>query len=353
MENVQTTSSHKTCDCRLPTIGKTFQLMKTMSSDQFSAFKDVYCKYAQTPMIQAINKNYFPAFVEYKIDPSTWMDRTMRLIEIGARVTIEKLTLLYGEEEGMIRWNSYCQKQSISNTFDYKREVYGFTEEDFKQYNMSRSVTLENMIKRHGEELGTLKFQEYCERQRYAGCSLEYYVDKLGKEAGELEWDRVCKSKAFTLENMIKRHGEVEGLARFLNHIESRPYQQSKIANQFFGSLLEAIPELSKFKTYHGEREFGIMSPNGYYKFDFTILELDLMVEFNGDYWHRNPKKYDSNYFERGLYSYEVWERDQLKIEAANRRGFDVLVVWESDYLESPIEQIQSISNIINERLNP
>ena len=37
-------------------------------------------------------------------------------------LTLENMIKKYGEMEGKIRWDSYCKKQSISNTFEYKKE---------------------------------------------------------------------------------------------------------------------------------------------------------------------------------------------------------------------------------------
>ena len=57
------------------------------------------------------------------------------------------------------------------------------TEEEFKEYNKSRSSTKELFIKRHGKEVGTKMWEEYCERQRYT-TSLEYFIKEYGEEDG-------------------------------------------------------------------------------------------------------------------------------------------------------------------------
>lgn len=64
--------------------------------------------------------------------------------------TKENFILKYGEQQGLIRWNNYCDKQRYSNTFQYKQQKLNWTKQQFTQYNKSRAVTLENLIAKHG-----------------------------------------------------------------------------------------------------------------------------------------------------------------------------------------------------------
>ena len=71
--------------------------------------------------------------------------------------------------------------------------------------------------------------------------------------------------------------------------------------------------------------------------YDVFIKEKNLIVEFNGDYWHLNPTIYDKNHYDksRNVYSYEIWNRDEEKINNAKKFGYNVLVVWEKDWNNS------------------
>jgi G:T-mismatch repair DNA endonuclease (very short patch repair protein) len=68
--------------------------------------------------------------------------------------------------------------------------------------------------------------------------------------------------------------------------------------------------------------------------FDFYLPELNLLVEFNGDYWHCNPKIYKHDYFNKKLLktAKEIWEKDFNKVYLAESRGYFCEVIWESDY---------------------
>jgi very-short-patch-repair endonuclease len=67
---------------------------------------------------------------------------------------------------------------------------------------------------------------------------------------------------------------------------------------------------------------------------DIYIPSLNLIIEYNGDYWHCNPKKYDSNYFnkKKNKYAWEIWEYDKNKLELIKNNGYNLEVIWERDF---------------------
>lgn len=68
--------------------------------------------------------------------------------------------------------------------------------------------------------------------------------------------------------------------------------------------------------------------------FDIYIPKFNLLIEYNGDYWHCNPKKYESNYFnhKKNKLAKEIWEYDRNKVYLALKYDYHCEVVWESDY---------------------
>jgi hypothetical protein len=68
--------------------------------------------------------------------------------------------------------------------------------------------------------------------------------------------------------------------------------------------------------------------------FDVYIPIFNLLVEYNGDYWHCNPKKYDKNYLniKKNKTAKEIWEYDKNKLYLAKNNGYNCEVIWESDY---------------------
>jgi G:T-mismatch repair DNA endonuclease (very short patch repair protein) len=69
---------------------------------------------------------------------------------------------------------------------------------------------------------------------------------------------------------------------------------------------------------------------------DMYIPKLNLIIEYNGDYWHCNPKKYKPNYFHqvKNKTAKELWEYDKNKIDLIKEKGYYLEVIWESELKE-------------------
>ena len=235
----------------------------------------------------------------------------------------------HGPEEGQKRWDAYCQKQSITNTFEYKQEKYGWTEEEFKEYNNSRAVTLNNCIKRHGIKEGTKIFKDYCKRQAYAGNTLEYFIKKLGEKEGNLKYAEICKAK----------------LSNFGGF--------SKISQKIFTKLDKLLEKYNLTTFYKNKnREFSITFDKTYF-IDYYIDELKLAIEFNGDYWHANPLFYKPGTQiifpgNVNILVDSIWIRDKKREEDLSKNGYTMITVWESEGIENSVEYL---FNIIEEKL--
>ena len=68
--------------------------------------------------------------------------------------------------------------------------------------------------------------------------------------------------------------------------------------------------------------------------FDMYILELNLLVEFNGTYWHADPRKYIANQTigQKKIKVHEIWKRDNIKLALAEKHGYIVKVIWQLDW---------------------
>lgn len=63
---------------------------------------------------------------------------------------------------------------------------------------------------------------------------------------------------------------------------------------------------------------------NNYNKFAF---------EYNGSYYHCNPKKYTNHYIgPHNKNSKMVWEHDEEKYKTYNKNGYTVVVIWDDDF---------------------
>lgn len=83
---------------------------------------------------------------------------------------------------------------------------------------------------------------------------------------------------------------------------------------------------------------------------DIVNCETKRAIEFNGDYWHCNPETYKCEYmhpvFKRT--AEWIWEKDKNKIEKAKALGYDILVVWESEWKKDKIICFNKCKDFLN-----
>jgi hypothetical protein len=116
---------------------------------------------------------------------------------------------------------------------------------------------------------------------------------------------------------------------KFLHRIKNNPIvYQSRSKNEKF--IYEQIKKIFVNATHSK-----VIKP---YICDIFIPELNLIIEYNGDYWHCNPNKYNSDYYHKikNKTAKEIWEYDNTKIDLIKNKGYNLEIMWESDYNKSP-----------------
>ena len=248
-------------------------------------------------------------------------------------VTKENLIKRYGEEEGLKRWKSYCERQSKTNTFEYKKEKYGWTKEQFDEYNASRAVTKENLIKRYGEEEGLKRWDAYIERQKETK-SFEYMCEKYGKDKAV----EINGMKALTLDNFVRKYGEEVGKIKYDEYIKTNNDFYSNISQDLFNKI-DIIFAMKGYKTYYATKntEYTVPYKKSCICLDYYIEELKTCIEFNGTVFHADPRYYKEddrpNPFDQSLTSKDIWAHDKERYDyLLKEHGIKTIVVWEEDY---------------------
>lgn len=68
------------------------------------------------------------------------------------------------------------------------------------------------------------------------------------------------------------------------------------------------------------------------FRYDFYLPKYNIIIEYNGDYWHINPEIYDNTKIVDGKSAFDIWEKDRQKKEAAELSGYKFYTIWEKDY---------------------
>ena len=194
------------------------------------------------------------------------------------------------------------------------------------------------MLNEHLTKINTIM----SDKSKQVKC-VEYWLSKgyNEEEAKQL----ISKSqKTFSLEACIKKYGLEEGIKRFEKRQDKwlRSLRQnfskygdgrsnsSEFAYDIIGCICKRICINRPLKEKYMTDKDG-----NHYAYDFCHNKK--IIEFNGDYWHMNPKIYKANEINKTkkLTAQEVWDFDKRKMECAEEHGYKVLYIWESEYNES------------------
>lgn len=262
-------------------------------------------------------------------------------------MTKNKMVEKYGEDIGLKKWEDYCKRQSETNTFEYKQKTYGWTKEEFDDYNKSRSVTLKNLIRRHGKEKGRKMWDDYCKKQSLTK-SWDYMVEKYGIDKAR----EINKSKTPCLENFVRKYGSQKGYNKFLNYIQSNQRGYSKISQILFQNLDVYLND--KYTTYYFSKngEYAVENPTGVYRLDFYIKELNICIEFNGSCYHGDERLFKDddrpNPFNQQLTAKEMREQDKERyMFLFKEHNIKTFIIWELDFNPEEFDYKKYITDIL------
>ena len=187
--------------------------------------------------------------------------------------------------------------------------------------------------------------------------SFDYVCNKYGKDKAI----EINKSKGITIDNFIKKYGEIEGLKRY-NKVSKRMINfYSKISQKCFAKI-ETILNINNlnYTTYYATEntECGIYlkSINKYIKLDYYIKDLNVCIEFNGTIFHADKRIYNENDkpnpFNKTLTAKNIWEIDEeRKNILLKEHNIKTYIIWENDYING-LDLNEFINNIIKENTN-
>lgn len=314
-------------------------------------------------------------FIYY--DLSNYVGRYRRLIGTNGTSPYTQM-LRYGRY-----WQDVYKKQNIKKTNHFKNTVrywinLGYSQELAKEkVRMIQQLrSAESAKKTKGSSLYTVRSIEYwlnigyteqeakervCKIQTTNGIA--FYKEKYPKNYEEKFKERINKWKTSYNNNNLddinhrKSHSIEGAMARGLDynqaltvrnknieHLRSIRKLPSKISQKFCNMLESKLLG----NCYYSDKNYEKLIAG--YRVDFYHKETNTVVEFYGDFYHRNPALFESNHIAFGTTAKERWDYDKMR-ETKIQQDKNVnrlLIVWESEFRQNPEE---TINNIIKEIL--
>ena len=181
-----------------------------------------------------------------------------------------------------------------------------------KQHIENLKIVAKNRTKEHYEKIANNKERN----EKISKAKKSWWNNKSKKEKSD-----------FIKEKVIPKIIENEGLDNYLNrlrkagikgHNRVRELGKKKISNLFEKTMIEII----KNKGYSCIEQFEI---GGYY-YDSYIPEKNLIIEFDGDYWH--PKTIEDCSNDRLK---NQWKIDRYKDVLAIKNGYNIIRIRETE----------------------
>jgi G:T-mismatch repair DNA endonuclease (very short patch repair protein) len=299
--------------------------------------------------------------------------------------TISNFKKRYGEQWEE-KWINYTNKDSSSKSWALKKANGDTTlaENIFKEKIKKTTITLEFLIKKHGDVDGKLIWNEI--NSRKDASSINYYISKYSNydDAIKLYKENNKKKDCGSLDFFIKSYGE-EGLKKYeekckssdnksldyflkkfdnfdeaySNYLEMQKklkikfLKASKASLSFFEPLYRYLidnnifNEKDIFLGINGINEYFIKTKTNIYFYDFAIKSKKIIIEYNGKAWHPNWEKYDiedciKNFTNKNIDVKKAIEKDKNKINTAIENGFNVLILWEEDSYETNQQKLKT-----------
>jgi very-short-patch-repair endonuclease len=201
-------------------------------------------------------------------------------------------------------------------------------------------------------------------KDRVSPLQKEYYLLRGHSEEDSLKM-LSSRQSTFSLEKCIEKHGKEEGTKVYTDRQNkwqksllengNLKYGFSSISQELFYSIIsEYTNKVDIIDVYFATKngEFRLNRVGGsIWIYDFVDIKRRKIIEYNGDQYHANPSMFSINDtphpFRTGFTSGQIWKKDADKIKVANDNGFEVLVIWDSEYHKNKKETIKKCLNFL------
>jgi hypothetical protein len=284
-------------------------------------------------------------------------------------ITLDKLDIRYEQlcyNVGFKISKEFFEERYVKKEWslpDFQKEiglVYSQTQFLLKYFGIkTRSIKESTSSKKTRE-----KYKETCEA-RYGvdnASKLEDVKEKKKKTSiSNYGVDNIFKDIKFK-NNLNKMMMDKYGQLRITNPAKisvSRKIWFSNLSdeekNKFIERSMKALKSGKGCKSKLESRVKDCLFDNGIsftsqfrikrFLYDFLIGK-NVLLEVNGDFWHANPEKYESNdilsFPVESVVACDIWAKDKRKRKLAESKKYKVIYIWESEI--NPINDKQLFS---------
>jgi hypothetical protein len=355
-------------------VTKTLKMDHKEYYDKYINHRDKSCFFCGSEgLFMSIGKGYRNLCTSQECLKKSFVSHSIEGIMYREMISREEAEIRFDEEnsrqlenrmktfqESRIEDKDWDKKRSRNNKLFWIEK--GLSEEDakIKAYESMKDIHRKTSIKK--------KSNPELYRDKYT-TNIEYYLKKGYSEEESLKL--LTKRQAtFSLEICIEKYGTKDGTNIWIDRQER--WQESlskngnikggysKISQTLFNELVKNYNDVELDNIYYWtkNKEFFIKTEKSFLLYDFTDIKNKKIIEYNGDQYHGNPAIYNDNDLphpynkSKGFTAKCLWEKDKIKVDIAKNKGFDVLIVWESEYKKDREGTIKKCINFLKNEEN-
>ena len=307
--------------------------------------------------------------------------------------------LTHGEENKDFVKCPICGLRAVQFHSPHFQKFHGMTKEEVKKKFPDFKWTCDNFIENNlsGENNPSHSSKvDYSERQKRTPFSIEFYRKKYDSEEkaqkaydefiefhsqNQKKIDSVMYIKHWTnlgyskeearkkvrekcvsngIDYYIKRYGEIEGPEKYYQRMEKWEKSihgkmpgsvYSNMSFEFFTEIVKDREDRERFMFGAKEKIIKDEETHSFfYPVDFFDTVSNKIIEFNGDYWHANPEMFEADdvlSLSRNQIAKNIREKDNIKIQNLEKKGYKVLVIWEREWTKDKKGTIQKCKDFL------
>ena len=181
----------------------------------------------------------------------------------------------------------------------------------------------------------------------FGGATVTEGSRRRMSETQKLLWPEArCHALSAKMRGMAGTPHTPETKAK-MSGIMKRKYREGTVKLRKY-SISQAEQDIAEWLQSHGiEFKPQYHIPGVSFRYDFYIPGENLLIEYQGDYWHANPRRYKPgtllNFWGRtGVKVDDIWQRDAEKKLQAEAAGFQIIHIWEMDFNRDGLDAVMS-----------
>lgn len=161
---------------------------------------------------------------------------------------------------------------------------------------------------------------------------------QLGKIVSEDTKQNISKAKTGKPAWNKDRHGyrsdeslkKSSDITKYLHHIGTYPFKRKSKAHSEIEGIIQSME--IEFKS-----EYKISK----YSYDIYVPNKNLVIEYNGTYWHLDPNIYSKDFYDKSKkrWAIDQWNADDIKKNTAILNGYSFIAIWQREWESLNLEQ--------------